>query len=80
MRAIATAALASTAPSLANVLYGKLARRVAEMFGWPVDRRADGSPIWMSLIAEGWQPPDREFEWTMVPTAAAAVKTLLSSS
>lgn len=53
-------------------MYGKLAHRLAEALAeivkWEPEHRGDGSPIWMTSIAEGWQPIAREFEWVMVPT------------
>ena len=73
MRTLASAALGKNDPRSANLLYGRLARRLGTMLEWRPDQRADGSPIWMSLIAEGWDPPGREYEWTIVPSAAQAV-------
>lgn len=70
MRQLAECALSSKSPSQANLIYGKLAHRLAEAMNWKPEHREDGSPIWMSSIAEGWQPVDREFEWVMVPTLA----------
>jgi len=70
MRQLAEWALSSKSPSQANLIYGKLAHRLAEAMKWEPEHREDGSPIWMSSIAEGWQPVDREFEWAMVPTLA----------
>ena len=71
MRQIAEGALSSGSPAQANLVYGKLARRLVEITNWVPDKRADGSPIWMSAVAEGWQPPKREYEWVMVPSLAA---------
>ena len=71
MRQLAKGALSSKASSQANLMYGKLAHRLADAMNWEPERREDGSPIWMTSIAEGWQPVDREFEWVMVPTLAA---------
>lgn len=74
MRQLADGALSSKAPSQANLTYGKLAHRLAELLAesmnWKPENRDDGSPIWMTSIAEGWQPIDREYEWVMVPTLA----------
>jgi hypothetical protein len=72
MRQVAAEVLGSAKPSAANLAYGRLARRIGKSLGWIPDCRADGSPIWMSVIAEGWQPPKsqnpkREFEWVMLP-------------
>lgn len=72
MRQLAASALSSNSPSEANLKYGKLAHRLADALGvsWVPEKRSDGSPIWMSTVAEGWQPPQREFEWIMVPNLA----------
>ncbi|RWN61240.1 hypothetical protein [Mesorhizobium sp.] len=61
-------------PKTANLLYGKLAGRLTSLLQWEPDLRNDGSPIWMSLLAEGRWPSGREYEWTMVPSAAEAVR------
>ncbi len=76
MRAVARAVLNTDRPTTANLAYGRLARRLCEHLAWDPDRRDDGSPIWMSIVAEGWTPHStpqapREFEWVMVPTLAA---------
>ncbi len=78
MREIATKVLDQTAPSAANLAYGRLAKRIGEFLKWDPDRREDGSPFWMSVIAEGWMPPTtpakpREFELVMVPVLAGLV-------
>lgn len=70
MRQLAKGALASNAPSQANLMYGKLGHRLAESMNWKPENREDGTPSWMTTIAEGWQPVGREFEWVMVPTLA----------
>jgi len=70
MRTLAREALSSDAPGTANLLYGRLARRLCEATRWEPDRREDKSPIWMSTVAEGWQPPEREFEWVLIPALA----------
>lgn len=76
MRAVAQAALNIDKPSAANLAYGRLARRLCQHLAWEPDHRDDGSPIWMSMVAEGWNPPSeprapREFEWVLVPSLAA---------
>lgn len=68
MRQLALEALGSDNPQIANLLYGRLCRRLSELLPWTPDRRSDGSPIWLSIVAEGWQPPKREFEWILVPS------------
>jgi hypothetical protein len=70
MRQLAKGALASPSQSKANLLYGKLAHRLALALNWKPENREDGTPSWMTAIAEGWQPVDREFEWVMVPSLA----------
>ena len=76
MRTLAVNVLASRHPRAANLLYGKLARRLTTSLGWTADLRSDGSSVWMSVVAEGWQPPRREYEWTMVAAVAGAVDGL----
>jgi hypothetical protein len=73
MRAIAQSILRSERPTDANREYGKVARQLCERTGFAPDLRKSGSEIWMSAIAEGWQPDEREFEWVMVPTLALAI-------
>lgn len=70
MRDIAREVLASDRPTDANREYGKLARRLCERTRFTPDLREDGTEIWMSTVAEGWQPMDREYEWVMVPSLA----------
>lgn len=75
MRQIANEVLGSKQPSAANLAYGRLAKRLGQALDWEPDRRADGSPFWMSVVAEGWQPPStkaepREYELVMAPSLA----------
>lgn len=72
MRQLADSALSSMSPSQANLMYGKLAHRFAEALAmkWVPEKREDGSPMWMTTVAEGWQPMGREFEWVMVSNLA----------
>lgn len=74
MRYLSERVFASSSPSVANAQYGALAHRLCEQLAWLPDTRPDGSPIWMSAVAEGWQPESREFEWVMVPTLAVLYK------
>ena len=68
MRHLAKQALNSDNPSTANLAYGSLAHRLCSALPeWKPDTRIDGSPIWMSIVAEGWEPEGREFEWVLVP-------------
>ena len=76
MRALSYAALGREDPKAANLLYGTLARRLTSLLEWEPDQRDDGSSVWMSLLAEGWWPQGREYEWVMVPSAIAAVRIL----
>ena len=73
MRQLAKEVLSSDSPSRANLVYGALAHRLCEALNWEPDRREDKSPIWMSVVAEGWQPEgkEREFEWVLIPTLSA---------
>ena len=75
MRQLARSALSSTSPSQANLMYGKLAHRLADALAskWVPEKREDGSPMWMTTVAEGWQPTGREFEWVMVSNLASIV-------
>lgn len=77
MRTLAREAVGSDSYRSANQVYGGLARRLTSLLRWEPDRRNDGSPIWMSLLAEGWNPPGREYELTMVPSAAGAAKRVI---
>lgn len=75
MRDIAAEVLGNDLPSAANLADGKLARRIGKHLEWTPDQRDDGSPFWMSVIAEGWQPPSsrekpREYELVMIPDLA----------
>jgi hypothetical protein len=76
MRTLAREGLASDSYQAANSAYGGLARRLTSFLDWEPDLREDKSPFWMSVLAEGWTPPGREFELTMVPSAAMAVREL----
>lgn len=76
MRTLAKEALGKDSYQSANSAYGGLAQRLTSLLEWEPDRRKDGSPFWVSLVAEGWNPPRREYELTMVPSAAAAVGML----
>ncbi len=74
MSKIAVEVLNSKSASAANLIYGKLAHKIADELNWEVDRREDQTPIWMSVIAEGWQPSRRpEYEWVMIPSLQSAV-------
>lgn len=79
MRTLARKALGRDEPKTANLIYGTLARRLTLLLDWEPDRRDDGSSVWMSLLAEGWWPRDREYEWTMVPSAATAARSLIAT-
>lgn len=75
MRDVAREVLGKSNPSSANLAYGRLAKRIGEQLDWEPDLRDDGTPFWMSVIAEGWQPPSpkgtkREYELVMVPVMA----------
>jgi len=74
MRQLAKQALDSESARSANLLYGRLAHRLARQLDWQPDLREDGSPIWMTVIAEGWQPEGKEFEWVMLPALAEQLR------
>lgn len=73
MRAISINVLGEDDPQQVNLIYGRAARKLCEILNWVPDTRSDGSKVWMSVLAEGWKPQNREFEWTMVRSAADAV-------
>jgi hypothetical protein len=68
MRHLARQALQSDHPSTANLIYGSFAQRIGKALpDWKPDTREDGLAIWMSTVAEGWQPEQGEFEWVLIP-------------
>ena len=69
MRRLAKHALSSEFPATANLAYGNLARKLADALSsiWSRERPEDD---WMSIVAEGWRPVGREYEWVMVPSLA----------
>ena len=57
--------------------HGKLAKRLCQaMAAEPDDRYKDGSPFWLSIIAEAWKNKDGEYEFQMWPELAEAHETL----
>ena len=63
--------------SAANLHYGKLARKLCEsMHTEPDDQFDDGSPFWLSIIAEAWKNKDGEYEFQMWPELAEALEVL----
>ena len=71
MRDFSEKVLSSDSPSSTNLIYGGLAHRLAHAMGWIPESREDGTPSWMTAVAEGWQPDGREFEWVMVISLAS---------
>ena len=68
MRYLAKEALQSDHPSTANLIYGSFAQRLAKALpDWTPDTRKDGSAMWMTTVAEGWEPEGRDFEWVLIP-------------
>ena len=69
MRQLAQKVFLSPSPSTTNLMYGRLAHRLADALAlnWIPQKREDQSNMWMTTVAEGWQPPGKEFEWVMVP-------------
>ena len=78
MRAVSET-LGDESPQSANLRYGRLAKRLCQSLDWDPDKRSDGSPIWMSIAAEGWRSSGGkcEYEWVMVPSLAQAVDNLV---
>jgi hypothetical protein len=56
MRLVAECVLSSDNPASANLAYGRLAHRLCGARTFDPDYREDGSPVWMTAVAEGWQP------------------------
>lgn len=54
-------------------VYGDLAQRLCVALDWKPDKGREGAPIWLSVVAEGWQPDrrGRETEWVMVSPLAS---------
>lgn len=73
MRQLADKVFSSPSPFAANLMYGRLAHRLADALSstWVPKKRVDQSNMWMTTIAEGWKPPGKEFEWVMVPDLAS---------
>lgn len=70
MRQLSVEIFASSNPATASAFYGALAEKLCQKLAWRPDSRADGSPVWMSLMAEEWQPEGGEPQWTMIPALA----------
>jgi hypothetical protein len=68
---VAQIAAAAGYPSFrtANEKFGTLARMVAEDLGYNPERRSDGSPMWMLILATDANPTPRDIDgdwrWTM---------------
>lgn len=61
----------------ANLQYGKLAKKLCETMATdPDERYKDGSPFWLSIIAECWKNNDGEYEFQMWPELAEALEEL----
>jgi hypothetical protein len=61
----------------ANLQYGKLAHRLCEeMNTEPDDSFKDGSPFWLSIIAEAWKNREGKYEFQMWPELVEAVEAL----
>lgn len=78
MRQLAKHALSSEFPATANLAYGNLAHKLADALNsiWLREHPEDD---WMSLVAEGWRPVGREYEWVMVPTLALVFTAAVSN-
>lgn len=63
--------------SAANLQYGILAKKLClAMNDQPDDHYKDGSPFWLSIIAEAWKNKAGEFEFQMWPEVAEALERL----
>jgi len=63
--------------SAANLHYGKFARKLCEaMQTIPDDTYPNGSPFWLSIIAENWTNQDGKGEFQMWPELAEALEQL----
>lgn len=61
----------------ANLQYGKLAKKICEnMDTEPDDLHKDGSPFWLSIIAEAWKNQAGEYEFQMWSELAEALEKL----
>jgi hypothetical protein len=62
----------------ANLQYGKLGKQIAQFLSEEPDyRNADGSPVWLFMLAEGWKSASSgEWEWQMWPELAQALEEL----
>lgn len=61
----------------ANLHYGRLARKLSQtMQVEPDDFHRDGSPFWLSIIAEAWTNNEGMFEFQMWPELAEALEQL----
>jgi hypothetical protein len=63
--------------SAANLHYGKLAKKLClAMNDEPDDQYKDGSPFWLSILAEAWKNNAGEYEFQMWPEVAEALERL----
>jgi hypothetical protein len=63
--------------SAANLQYGTLAKNLSKVMNKePDDRFSDGSPFWLSIIAEAWKNKDGQFEFQMWMELAEALEAL----
>ncbi len=63
--------------SASNLHYGMLAKKLCiAMNTEPDDFYKDGSPFWLSLLAEAWRNKDGEYEFQMWPELAEALTEL----
>jgi len=65
----------------ANLHYGTLARRVAELLEIrPAGSSTRTKPLWTTALAEGWRPDDPttggQWRWRLYPEVAAALREL----
>lgn len=63
--------------SASNLHYGILAKKLSlAMNTEPDDFYKDGSPFWLSILAEAWKNKDGEFEFQMWAELAEALEEL----
>ena len=73
MRQLANRVFGTDQPGTINLMYGRLAHRIAQHLSWAPDTRVGDSAIWMSVVAEGWQPKGRDYEWVMIEALSKAL-------
>ena len=61
----------------ANLQYGQLGKKISKFLDEdPEDRFLDGSPFWLSMLAEGWKNNSGEWEFQMWSELVDALEEL----